>query len=115
MRKYFLLLIVVGTTLFSTQAMASEDSAEKEKMYLVQMINQLDALRPLIIAAQNEQPKNNRIQFHYTDYRDSSGKLHNGLLEDVTAIKQGLEEKLNQTSTEPHQFRAIKGDYINAR
>ena len=60
------------------------------------MINQLDALKPLIIAANKEQEPNARIKFHYTFYRDFNGITHNGLLEDIHEIKKGIQEKLNQ-------------------
>ena len=88
-KKYLLLAIVVCMSLFSILAMASE---ENEKVYLVQIINQLDAIKPLIIAAKNEQAKNIRVQFHYTAFRDSNGKLHNGLLEDIAEIKKVLKK-----------------------
>jgi RAQPRD family integrative conjugative element protein len=82
-----------------------------EDVYLKQILNQLDAVQPLIPAAEKAQPKNERIQFHYTKYKDSQGKTHNGLLEDIQAIKSGINQKLNQVSVEPRQVIAVKGDY----
>ena len=81
-----------------------------EKSYLIQMINQLEAMKPLVLAAKHEQLTNLRLQFHYTSYYDSHGK-HNGLFEDINAIEQGIKDKLSQTSIEPHRFAPIKGDY----
>jgi RAQPRD family integrative conjugative element protein len=105
------LLLLTLISLFSTCAIASET---EEKMYLVQMINQLNAMKPLIIAADKEQPKNVRIKFHYTAYHDSNGHAHNGLLEDINAIQKGIQEKMNQTGTEPRHFQIIKGDYMES-
>jgi len=82
-----------------------------ENVYLKQIVNQLDAVQPLILAAQRAQPKNQRVQFHYEKYKDNHGKLHNGLLEDIQAIKSGINQKLNQVSVEPRQVVALKGDY----
>ena len=103
--------LVIGLllSLFSTSIMASN---EQEKIYLTQIINQLDALRPLILAADKEQDQNNRIKFHYFTYRDSNENPHNGLLEDVIAIKKGIQERLNQSTPEPRNFQKIKGDYF---
>ena len=87
-------------------------SQAQEKMYLTQILNQLNAMQPLILSAQRAQPANTRIQFHYHRYRDNTGHWHNGLWEDVQAIKTGILEKLNHTSTEPRVFAPVKGDYV---
>lgn len=103
------LLLAFGLT--TSQCFAGVD---QERMYLVQILNQLNAIQPLVLKAQKEQPANTRIQFHYSQYKDAHGQLHNGLLEDVQAMKKGIEQALNQTSIEPRTVAPIKGDYINA-
>ena len=75
--------------------------------------NQLNAIKPLIISAAKAQPKTNRIQFHYTSYFDMSEKRHNGLLEDINAIEDGINVKLKQMPREPNIFLPIKGDYLD--
>jgi RAQPRD family integrative conjugative element protein len=107
------LIIAILISLSTLKVMASES---QEKIYLTQIVNQLDAIRPLIIAANQEQEKYEkytRTKFHYLSYRDVSGVRHNGLLEDVNAIKKGIQAKLNQTVSEPRHFQKINGDYIN--
>lgn len=95
----------------STQVYASP---EQEQLYLVQLLNQLDAMTPTLLAAEQEQPKNQRLQFHYTVWRDSHGQSHNGVLEDIKAIKQGILEKLNNTATiEPRTVNPIRADYLD--
>lgn len=64
-----------------------------------------------IMQAAKEQPKTNRVQFHYTAFRDVTGH-HNGLLEDINAIEKGIREKLHDTPNAPHLIKPIKGDYI---
>jgi RAQPRD family integrative conjugative element protein len=78
-------------------------------------MNQLDSMKPLLIAAAKEQEKNSRLQFHYIAYRDYNGNLHNGLLEDINEIKKGIQDKLKETASEPRIFQAIKGDYLNLK
>jgi RAQPRD family integrative conjugative element protein len=90
-------------------------TSDAEKAYLVQIINQLDAMQPLIIAAQNAQLSDKRVQFHYRHYQDSQGKTQNGLLEDVQAIKAGITQYLNQPAIEPRNVQPLQGDYLNIK
>jgi RAQPRD family integrative conjugative element protein len=85
---------------------------EQERIYLTQIVNQLNAIKPLITSAAREQHRYNRIQFHYTRYRDSNGKIHNGLLEDINAIENGIREKLDHSTRSQRQFQPLKGDYV---
>lgn len=103
-------MIIVFLMLFGSSTFASETN---ERMYLTQILNQLAAMKPLIVSAAREQPKSNRIQFHYTAYKDANGKVHNGLLEDINEIEKGIHEKLHRTPKEPRVVAAIKGDYID--
>ncbi len=98
--------------LLSFNAIASESH---ERMYLKQMINQLEALKPLVVSASRDQPAYARVKFHYTAYRDTNGIIHNGLLEDITEIQNGIKEKLNQKIDEPRHFQSIKGDYLDIK
>lgn len=77
-------------------------SETQEKMYLVQILNQLNAIRPTILAAKKEQPSNRRVKFHYQS-----------LLEDIEAIKKGINEKLAEVAIEPRAVVPIKGDYTS--
>lgn len=110
MKMKYIPTLTLLLSLFSLQSIAND---AKEKIYLIQIINQLEATKQLIIAANNEQIKYTRIKFHYTFYDDANGVRHNGLLEDIQAVQQGIQEKLNQTSIEPRHFEAIKGDYLD--
>jgi RAQPRD family integrative conjugative element protein len=104
------IFVTIGLALFSLNVFAVES---EERIYLTQIINQLHAIKPLIVSASKEQPKTNRIQFHYTSYRDLNGKKHNGLLDDINEIENGIKEKLEKIPSAPHTFQPIKGDYIN--
>jgi len=104
--KFTLFLILL---IFSSICFANNNASEK--IYLTQILNQLNTMQPLILAAKQEQPPNTRVQFHYTRYKDAKGQWHNGVLEDVQAIKSGIAEKLNDTSIEPRVFAPVRGDY----
>lgn len=109
MKKLVLIILsLVGFSCF-TNSFASET---QERLYLVQILNQLSAIQPFVIAAAKEQPKNLRTQFHYIRYQDAQGCWHNGLLEDIQSIKQGIKEKLHNTPVEPRVITPISGDYL---
>lgn len=105
-------LILFLTILFSSVSSPGFAGAEEERIYLIQILNQLHAMKPLIVKAANEQPKTNRIKFHYTKYRDANGHTHNGLIEDINEIEKGIKEKLHQSPSAPRHIQPIKGDYI---
>jgi len=108
--KYWIVVFSIGLMLSNT----SFASTEQENRYLIQVLNQLDAMKPLILAAKKEESEHQRMQFHYTAWRDSHGQLHNGLLEDIQAIKAGIAEKLHAPTIEPRVMDPIQGDYFNA-
>lgn len=108
MRKVFFRILIVVLCFSSVDCFASET---QERVYLQQILNQLDAIQPLILAAQKEQPQNTHIKFHYTKFRDNQGQWHNGLLEDLQAIKAGIVQKLNQPTIEPRVITPLKADY----
>jgi len=112
MKINLLFIFSIAICIISSSALASD---QKEKIYLTQMINQLDSLKPLIVAASKEQSSQARIRFHYTSYNDIDGKPHNGLLDDINEIEKGIQEKLNDNLNEPHSFQAIKGDYLDIK
>lgn len=115
MRRFISFLLFISMSIASlaqTSPSSQIASAEQERVYLVQIVNQLNAMIPSIIAAEKLQPRNQRVMFHYSAWRDPAGRVHNGLLEDVQSIKKGIEEKLNTVSVEPRVVQPIRGDYL---
>ena len=109
--RNYKLSLLAGLLIYSVGAIASADT-EQEDIYLTQILNQLNAVKPLILAAAREQPKSNRVQFHYSKFVDSSGAFHNGLLEDLDEIEYGIRQKLKTIPDEPNLFKPITGDYL---
>ena len=88
-------------------------SPEQERVYLLQLIHQIDAMKPTLLAAQQEQSKTARVQFHYRSYHDAQGQQHNGIWEDLQAIRAGIEEKIKNNVSEPRIPEVISGDYMD--
>jgi RAQPRD family integrative conjugative element protein len=112
MKKSVSILVIFIATTFTQQTFANDI---QEKTYLEEIVNSLNAIQPLIIAAEKEQPHNTRVKFHYTKFKDGEGIWHNGLMDDMHAIKNGIIEKLNQVTLEPRVISSIEGDYLNLR
>jgi hypothetical protein len=110
--KRFICISLFAISAASYAHTAIKYSGEQERIYLVQLVNQINATLPTIRAAEKMQPKNQRLQFHYTAWRDAKGNQHNGLLEDMQEIKKGVEEKLHALSIEPRVVAPIHGDYL---
>lgn len=109
MKIKMFLLVLFFVSIISLDAQAGE---REERIYLIQILNQLHAIKPLVIAASLQQSKTNRIQFHYVAYKDANKKQHNGLLDDLNQIETGIQNKLNHVPSEPSLLSPIKGDYI---
>lgn len=108
MHKKLIPIAIVLSILISGTVYAKEN----EESYLRQILNQLDAMQLTVLAAKKEQIPNTRLQFHYTRYQNAKGEWHSGLLEDIKAIKSGIEERLKASPIEPKGLVPIKGDYI---
>lgn len=87
--------------------------SDGERQYLTQVLNQLHSLPPLIIEAQRHQVAHQRIPFHYQHFTDAKGQSHNGLLDDVQAISDGVKAALNDTPSEPQVLEPLQGDYLD--
>ena len=107
-RLLLLMIILIG---FSSTALA--DQAQMNET-LVRLVNQLDAMIPLIEQAQREQPENTRFTFQFEKFDDSDGLTHNGLKDDVLAIRQALIDQINQPLSDPDTIPPIKDDFIGS-
>jgi RAQPRD family integrative conjugative element protein len=83
---------------------------EKERVYLTEIDHQLDALQPLLQAAERAQNKTARVRLHYTAYRDRQGKSHAGLREELAHIQKSIGDQLTTLSYEPAPIQPIQGD-----
>lgn len=97
-------LVGLGSPLFADQAQMNET--------LVRLVNQLDALLPLIEEAEREQPQNERFTFHFSSFEGSDGHPHNGLREDIMSMKEALIVQINQPAIDPETVAPLNNDFI---
>lgn len=89
-------------------------SPEQERAHLLQLVHQIDAMKPTLLAAKRGQSKTVRNQFHYTAYQDAQGQWHPGVWEDLQKVRAGIEEKLDNTTVEARTPEPIEGDYMDS-
>ena len=91
------IVIITSLWLLSQPAMASRNA---ERQALAQLINELDALQPVIEHAQHNADQDARIRFHYDCLRT-----------DVERIRSGIQIHLIQPRQQPRTIPPLKGDY----
>lgn len=109
MKQYFKKIVCIGSILLFTSCYA-DDAQMKET--LTQMIEQLQALKPLITKAEQAQPNNPRITIHFDSWIDYQGHQHNGLRQDINVIQAGLIAAVNRQNIEPRHYAAINNDFV---
>ena len=102
-------LLIVGLLGFGSPLLA-ESSQMNET--LVRLVNQLDALLPLVDEAEREQPQNERFTFHFSSFESSDGKTHNGIREDILSMKEALIVQINQPAIDPETVAPLNNDFI---
>lgn len=93
------------------QSTAYADNAQMNAT-LVQLINQINAMMPLIDAAEKQQDKTAPMQFHYDTFIDANGIQHNGLRQDLLTIRQSLINEINQPPLAPRTIIPLQLDYV---
>lgn len=101
-----LFLLITG---INQQALASNELLNEQ---LVRIINQLNAIKPIISEAERYQSKNAPIKLHLKAFKGADGKTHNGVSEDIELIKKGLIAYLNKPVIAPKKVSPIEGDFI---
>ena len=104
-------LLLLMMTLIGFSSVVWADQVQMNET-LVRLVNQLDAMIPLIEQAQREQPENTRFTFQFEKFEGSDGVMHNGLKDDVLAIRQALIDQINQPMTDPDTIPPMTDDFI---
>lgn len=105
MKKY--ILVFLGLISMSLYA------GEKEmNTYLFKIVQEIDAISPLIKMAEKESPKNSRIKFHFSKYTNGKGKNVNGLKDDLQEIKKSILEHIEKPRTSPRKIDEMNFDFI---
>ena len=104
MKRLFLILML-SMTCFATHA-----SEEALNQTLVRVINQINAIMPLLDEAETE--PNTRIQLHIESFEGSDGKSHPGLRNDLLVIRNALIDYINKPAIEPKTIKPLALDFI---
>lgn len=91
---------------------ASHASEEALNQTLVRVINQINAVMPLLDEAQSEIEPNTRIQLHIESFEGSDGKTQAGLRDDLLAIRNALIDYINKPAIEPKTIKPLSLDFI---
>ena len=97
MQKKICAFCLCGTALFASPVFADRES---ERGALAKLILEVDALTPLIQAAEAQADQDARIRFQYAWLR-----------QDVARVRQGIADHLNAPQSEPRRFPPLRGDY----
>lgn len=103
-----ILLLVLMLSL-SYACHASEEALDQT---LVRVINQINAVMPLLDEAQNEIEPNTRIQLHIESFEGADGKTHPGLRNDLLVIRNALIDYINKPAIEPKTIKPLSLDFI---
>lgn len=79
---------------------------------LVRIINQINAIMPLLDEAQIQITPNSRIQLQIENFEDNKGHPHAGLREDLLSIRNGLIDYINQPIIAPRKINALELDFV---
>lgn len=95
---------------FLSHVAFADDAQMKEEF--VKIINQLEAIKPLLNEAERVQPPDPRVKVHFDSWIDANGVTHAGLREDIQRIQTALVHAVNRNSIEPRRYQLIKDDFI---
>ena len=95
--RRILIAVLLGIMFPMYQAVADTDG---EREALARIINELEALEPLIGEAASQANPDARIRFRYEWLR-----------QDLSRIRLGLQEHIDAPRSEPRSFPPLRGDY----
>ena len=104
-------LLLLGGVFSNTVVYADQAQMQAQ---LVQVIEQLQQIKPLIADAYAEEPANLRDQVHLKAFMGSDGQMHNGVTEDLNQLQAGIEQIINQPQIDPKAYAPISGDYVGS-
>ncbi|HAT2073478.1 TPA: hypothetical protein JBF42_02285 [Legionella pneumophila] len=104
--KRLLLVLILSLPLVGY---AQEDALNQT---LVRVINQINAIMPLLDEAQTEIEPNTRIQLHIEHFEGSDGKTHAGLRTDLLTIRNALIDYINKRALSPKTIKPLALDFI---
>jgi len=100
------------TILLLIISLASHANNSNLNETLVRIINQINAIMPLLDEAQSEINPTAHIQLHIESFKDNQDHIHNGLRNDLLMIRNGLIEYINQPVIAPRKVKPLNSDFV---
>ena len=94
--KTFVAMTLIGVA----AASACFADADAERETLARLVNEINALEPLIAEAEAQAPSAVRVKFNYLWLR-----------QDLAKMRSGVEEHLDAPRAEPRSVPPLRGDY----
>ena len=93
-------LLILGLIGFNLPIQFAAADADGEGEVLARVVHELDALEPLIREAESQASPDARIRFRY-----------DWLRQDLSRLRQGIQEHIDVPRSEPRTFPPLRGDY----
>lgn len=106
MKRYILILMLC----FLSTASFADDERLNET--LVRIINQINAIQPLLDEAKKEVNPAARIRLHIEVFEGSDGQKHPGLRDDLLSIRSSLIDYINHPVVAPRTIEPLATDFI---
>ena len=103
------LMIAVGLSLMCAIGHATDAELNTT---LVRVINQLNAILPLLDEAEDELEPNARIRLHINSFEGSDGAKHPGVRDDLKSMRNALIDYINKPAIEPKTVKPLAFDFI---
>lgn len=79
---------------------------------LVRIINQINAIMPLLDEAKTELNPHARVQLQIEGFNDDHDQHHAGVREDLLMIRNGLIDYINQPVIAPRKVKPLNNDFV---
>ncbi|QBR84685.1 hypothetical protein E3983_10105 [Legionella israelensis] len=103
--------ILLASLLFITITAQANNADVNET--LVRIINQINAIMPLLDEAQTELNPHARIQLHIESFTDNEGQQRAGVRDDLLMIRNGLIDYINQPVIAPRKIKPLNNDFVS--
>ena len=103
------LMLAIGFILICANASASEAELNNT---LVRIINQMNAILPLLDEAEDEMNPNARIRLHVDAFEGADGIKHPGLRDDLKSMRNALIDYINKPAIEPKTVKPLALDFV---
>ena len=103
------IIIAIGLYIAAFVVYATDDELNTT---IVRVINQMNAILPLLDEAKDEIKPNARIQLHIDSFEGADGMQHPGVRDDLNSIRNALIDYINQPAIEPKTVKPLAFDFV---